>query len=288
MNSLDITVIILTYNEEQNIEECLESIKDITSNIFVVDSYSTDTTIDILRRYNVRYIQHEFINYSQQRNWAQQHNPFDTEWVFHLDADERFTDELRYWLKHDFKTEQHQYDGFMFSRRTIFMGRWIRHGGHYPQYHLRLFRSALGKCEDKAYDQHFIVKGPICCVNNVDIIDIVMTNIISFVDSHNRWSTFEALECVGKKNNNEIKANILGNPIEKKRWLKKILFEKQPLFLRSFFYFIYRYFLKLGFLDGIEGLIFHVLQGFWFRFLIDAKIYEMYWKTGKNKDSEKT
>ncbi|MBT8763374.1 glycosyltransferase family 2 protein [Desulfohalobiaceae bacterium Ax17] len=280
----DITIIVLTFNEEKNAQACLDSIKGVTSNIFVVDSFSTDKTLEILHNYDIKYVQHEFISYSQQRNWAQKNNPFNTEWVFHLDADERFTVELKCWLEKKFNRDKQKLDGFMFSRRTVFLGKWIRFGGHYPCYHLRLYRSLLGVCEDKAYDQHFVVNGKVKNINGIDIIDTVTTDISSFINAHNKWATNEAIELVLQEQKGDITENILGNPIEKRRWLKNNLFQNAPLFLRSFIYFIYRYFFKLGFLDGKEGLIFHILQGFWFRFLVDAKVYEIYTKAGKDRE----
>src|SRR5204863_3181341 len=132
-----------TYNEEKNIPGCLENISEIPANIFVVDSYSSDQTIEIFKQRNIQFIQHPFENYSAQRNWAQTKNPFKTEWVFHLDADERLTPELKSWLINDFNPGN-TIDAYMFGRRAIFMGQWIK--SHY-NYHLRLFKSQKGKCE---------------------------------------------------------------------------------------------------------------------------------------------
>ncbi|WP_373032632.1 glycosyltransferase family 2 protein [Sulfurovum sp.] len=271
----NLTVIVLTYNEEQNINAVLESVIDITENIFVVDSYSTDTTLDIVRSMGVRYEQHPFENYSVQRNWAQANNPFNTEWILNLDADEPITPELQEWIKNDFEKEKESADGFMFSRKTIFMGRWIKHGDQYPNYHLRLFKSRLGKCEDKAYDQHFVVDGTVKQVPNADIINTVAANLDDFITAHNRWATKEAIEILTTKETGDVEAKLTGNAIERKRWLKQNIFEKAPQFSRSFMYFFYRYVVRLGFLDGKQGLVFFVLQSFWFRFVIDAKVFEV-------------
>ncbi|MFZ2449492.1 MAG: glycosyltransferase family 2 protein [Methylovulum miyakonense] len=271
----DITVIVLTYNEENNIKSVLNSVAKITKNIFVVDSYSTDKTVAILKELNITYQQHPFENYSIQRNWAQQQNPFATEWVLNLDADEPITQELAEWLLKDFENQKNTADGFMFSRKTIFMGRWIKHGDQYPNYHLRLYKASKGKCEDKAYDQHFVVDGTVKKIPHADIINTVATNIDDFVLAHNRWATKEAYEITTEKSKGNVEPKLYGNPIERKRWLKANVFERAPLFSRSFLYFFYRYFLRWGFLDGKPGLIFFVLQSFWFRFLIDAKVYEL-------------
>ena len=256
---------------------CLESIKGLPFPVFVVDSYSTDRTLSILEQKKIPYAQHPFENYAKQRNWAQQNNPFQSEWVFHLDAGERLTPTLADWMCHQFDPDQLEYDGYMFSRKTVFFNRWIRYGGHYPNFHLRLYRVSEGSCEDKVYDQHFVVKGSVKIVRKgIDIIDTVADNLNDFTSSHARWALFEAVEILSaQKQTGEVKMSLFGTPIEKRRWLKNNVFQKAPMFSRSFVYFLYRYFIKLGFLDGAVGLVFHFLQGFWFRFLVDAMAYEM-------------
>jgi glycosyltransferase involved in cell wall biosynthesis len=272
----DLTVIIITYQEEKNIAACINSVKKVTNNIFVVDSFSTDETQNILTNMDVTFCEHAFITYADKRNWAQNNNPFKTPWVFHLDADERFTPELAQWLINNFPSEKVKTDGFMFSRKTVFMDKWIRYGDHYPNFHLNLFKSDLGYVEDKAYDNHFVVKGNnTLTIRNADIINIVANSIDQLILSHNKYAKIEAKELVFGVEKGEVEAKLFSNPIERRRWLKVNIFQRNPMFLRSFLYFIYRYFLKLGFLDGKEGLVFHVLQGFWFRFLIDAKVLEI-------------
>jgi len=276
------TFIILTYNEERNIEDCLDSIKEFEASVFVVDSFSTDNTLEILKRKKVHFCQHHFYNYSRQRNWAQENNPFSTEWVFHLDAGERLTIELVNWLRTSFNQLKNKYDGFMFSRKTIFFGKWIKYGGHYPNYHLRLFKRGSGRCENKLYDQHFVSDGLLLKVKSgIDIIDTVTDNLRDFTISHSKWAVFEAYERLTHKSTGEIEASFFGNPIQRRRWLKNNVFQKFPTFSRSFIYFFYRYFFRLGFLDGRRGLIFHLLQGFWFRFLVDAQILEFQLKMKK-------
>lgn len=274
----DLTIIILTFEEEANIRECIESVNSVTSNIFVVDSYSNDQTQKILDDMGVCYTEHEFITYAHKRNWAQKNNPFKTQWVMHMDADERFTPELTAWFVNEFSEKKKMTDGFLFSRKVIFMNKWIKYGGQYPNYHARLFRDHLGHCENKDYDQHFVIESNrITVVPRADIINNVATDIDDFIASHNRWATKEAKEIFSNHGLpvGEVRANILGNPMQRQRWLKHNIFEKFPLFIRSFLYFSYRYFLRLGFLDGKEGLIFFVFQTFWFRFLVDAKVFEM-------------
>lgn len=276
MNKLPITAIVLTFNEEKNIENCLKSIHDFVHEIFIVDSYSTDSTVEIVKRYTNKIIQHPFENYSKQRNWALENLPINYEWILNLDADHRVTKELKVELQSIFSNKiSDELKGFMASRRTIFLGKWIKNGGHYPAYHSVLFRKGYGMCEDRLYDQHFVVNGKTVVLKG-DIEDIVTDSLTKFVERHNHWATLEAEEIIkeDQKQQDTIKPSLLGNPIQRRRFYRKV-FNLSPLFLRSFLYFIYRYFLRFGFLDGKEGLIFHFLQGFWFRFLIDAKIYEL-------------
>lgn len=273
----ELTILILTFNEEKNLPECLASLHGIDAEILAVDSFSTDSTLDILKKNGISFLQHEFGNYSLQRNWAQQQ--VKTEWVLHLDADERLTPDFVNWFNKSFKSSGSNANGFMFSRKTMFMNRWIRFGGHYPNYHLRLFKTSFAKCEEKAYDQHFVqfAPGNIEVIRHADIINVVSESITAFTAQHNKWATFEAEEIVRSQNQSEgvVSARFFGTPIERRRWLKTNLFMKSPLFVRPVAYFIYRYFFRLGFLDGTPGLIFHFLQGFWFRFLVDAKVYEL-------------
>ena len=137
---LPISALILTYNEEKNIEDCLKSIYDWVEEIFIVDSYSQDNTLEVARKYTDKIYQHPFENFSQQRNWSQDNLPIKNEYVLHLDADERVSSELSSELREIFSSNVNA-EGFMISRRTVFRGRWIKYGGHYPVYHLRLFKS---------------------------------------------------------------------------------------------------------------------------------------------------
>lgn len=273
---LPISVIILTYNEEKNLPDCLASLEGLAEEIFVVDSGSTDQTPEIARAAGAIVVEHPFENYGRQRNWALDKLPLRFDWTLQLDADHRVTPELQAALRQLFNPlPPEEVHGYMVSRRTMFMGKWIRYGGHYPVYHAVLFRRQAGRCEDKLYDQHFVVRGAVRKLRG-DIIDVITDSLGTFTERHNRWSGLEAAEqsgATGQKGTQRIQPRIAGTPMEQRRFLKSA-YERWPLFVRPFLYFLVRYFLRLGFLDGRRGLIFHVLQGFWFRFLIDAKIYE--------------
>ncbi|MHC2995253.1 MAG: glycosyltransferase family 2 protein [Candidatus Atribacteria bacterium] len=270
-----ISVIILTYNEEKNIEKCLKSIYEWVSEILIVDSYSTDKTLELAKKYTDKIYQHTFEDYGKQRNWAQESLPIKHEWILHIDADERVTSELAEEIKNVLKDVPNNVNGFLIKKRTFFMGRWIKHGGHYPVYHLRLFRKKKGRCEDRKYDQHFICEGKILKLKN-DIFEENNINISEWINRHNRWSSAEVEELlyISIEKTNKIKTKYFGTPIERRRWMRDEVYSCFPLFIRAFLYFFYRYIIKLGFLDGKEGLVFHFLQGLWYRFLIDTKIYE--------------
>ncbi|MEM1325737.1 MAG: glycosyltransferase family 2 protein [Bacteroidota bacterium] len=270
-----LTVIILTFNEAHNILACLDSVQSLDADIFVVDSYSTDDTLQLITQRNIPYVQHPFENYARQRNWAQENLPIQTDWVLHLDAGERCSVEMIDWLNQHFDPNTST-DAYLFSRRTFFMNRWMKRGGHYPNFHLRLYRKTKGHCENKAYDQHYVVDGKIeQLAAGIDLIDVVCDSLHQFTIGHARWAQKEALEQYsGEVEKGEVQAKASGNAIERQRWLKNQVFGRFPLFWRALLYFMYRYFIRLGFLDGKEGLIFHTLQAFWFRFLIDAMIVE--------------
>jgi glycosyltransferase involved in cell wall biosynthesis len=282
---LPLSVIILTYNEEANILDCLHSVVDWAAEVFVVDSGSRDRTVALARRYTDNIVEHPFENYAQQRNWAQASLPLAYDWVLHLDADERISPELAQSLQVFFAgKDAEQVDGLLVTRRTVFMGRAIMHGGHYPTYHLRVFRRSKGFCEDRLYDQHFLVDGLTRQISG-DLIDTITTDLSIWLARHARWAELEAQEYLATTSESasrRVNPRLDGNPIERRRWLR-MSYGRAPLFVRAFGYFFYRYFLRLGFLDGTEGLIFHFLQGCWYRFYIDAKIYEMQKKGGSSK-----
>ncbi len=269
-----LSVVILTYNEEVTLPECVESLQGLDCEVFVVDSGSTDRTVELARAVGATVVEHPFENYAAQRNWAQQHLPLWTEWVLHLDADERLTPALVTEIREVLREPPDGIEGFFLRKRTIFMGRWIKHGGHYPSYHLRLFRVGRGMCEDRLYDQHFLVNGGVAALR-YDCLDVVTPDLDTWTVRHARWARLEAAEMLASQNSgNRVRPAAWGNPVERRRWLRERVYARSPLFARALLYWIYRYFARLGFLDGVEGLIFHSLHGFWYRLLVDATIYE--------------
>jgi glycosyltransferase involved in cell wall biosynthesis len=271
-----VAAVVLTFNEERNIRDCLASLTGWVEQLFVVDSGSTDGTVRIAREMGAEVLTHSFEHYGAQRNWALENCPLRARWVLNIDADERVTPEMRASIERALQDDDAALCGYLFSRRTVFMGKWIRHGGHYPAWHLRLFRVGRGRCEERLYDQHFRCDGPTRQLPG-DIIDTLTPSIAVFSTRHIRWAQLEAEEqerdARGDVEASRIRGNARGNAIETRRWMRE-RYATLPLFVRPTLYFLYRYLVRLGFLDGVEGLIFHFLQGFWYRFLVDAMIFE--------------
>jgi glycosyltransferase involved in cell wall biosynthesis len=271
---LPISLIILTYNEELNIENCLKSAVNWAEEIIIIDSHSTDKTLEIAKKYTDKIFQHEFKNQAEQFNWALDNLEIKNEWIFKLDADESVTKELWEEISENLDKIPQNVNGFYINRKVFFLGKWIRHGGYYPNWILRIFRKGKGMSEQRKMDEHLVLlEGKICRFKN-HIIDNDQKGLTWWTEKHNRYSSREIQELFEGNNINGVIPRFFGSQTERKRWLKESIYSKLSLFCRSFLYFIYRYFIRLGFLDGREGLIFHFLQGFWYRFLVDAKIYE--------------
>ncbi|MFT7249539.1 MAG: glycosyltransferase involved in cell wall biosynthesis [Arcticibacterium sp.] len=275
---LPLTAIVLTFNEEQNIGDCLDSIHGFVDEIYVLDSFSRDATLAIAANYNgVKVVQNTFENYSVQRNWAFDNLEIRNDFILNLDADHRVMPELINELQRQFSTGIPSHiNGFMASRRTMFLGKWIKRGGHFPVYHGIIFRKGFGTCELKKYDQHFLIEGEATVLQH-NVIDIITESLSVFTARHNTWSSLEAEDVMAYKlsaGKGRVQARKNGNEMEQRRY-QRMKYYSYPAFWRVFLYFFYRYIVKGGFREGIPGLIFHFLQGFWFRFLVDAKIWEL-------------
>ncbi len=280
MSHLPINVIILTFNSEKSLSKVIESCLPLTERFLIVDSFSSDHTLEIAKSYQCDFIQHKFENYSQQRNWAQEYaNLGENDWVLHLDSDEVLSPQLVTSIQQEFQNKTPQAEGYLFKRLPHFLGKPIKHGHLHPNWHLRLFKNSKGKCEQRLYDQHFIVTGSTKHLRGW-LLDLQLTTLEGWTATHNRWSTLEAQEIYHQLFHqpaaSQLQASLWGDSRMQKRWLKNHIWYRLPLLIRPFLFFIYSYILKLGFLDGRVGLIYCVLQAFWFRFLVDAKIIEMH------------
>ena len=274
--TLSISTIILTYNEEANLEACLKSLTGWVQEIFVVDSGSTDSTLEIAARYGAKAVYHPWETYAAQFNWALDELPLEGEWVMRMDADERVMPELRDELLVKLPSLPADVTGLYLKRRVYFMGRWIRHGGYYPTWLLRIFRRDIGRCEARHMDEHIVLSSGQTLQLENDIIDENHKGLTFWTNKHEGYAIREAKDLLGEDEQDEvIEPSLWGSQAERKRWVKTRLYARLPLFWRAWFYFLVRYIFQLGFLDGRKGLAFHFLQACWYRFYVDAKILEM-------------
>ncbi len=282
---LDLTVVILTYNEELHIRRCLENVCSIAKDIIVVDCFSTDKTQEICRAYkNVTVVEHTWPgNQAEQFNWALDNLHIDTEWVLRIDADEYLTPELVNELMAKLPTIPDDITGIEFKRRHIFLNRWVKYG-IYPVILLRMFRRGCGRYENRLMDEHITLKSGKTILFDNDFCDHSLINISEYCRKHINYAIREAAMALDDEYHFSKCCELhLGEQAASKH-RKKSKYNNAPLFWRSFFYFLYRYILKGGFLDGKEGFLFSFIQGWWYRTLVDAKIYEIKRASGGNKE----
>ena len=277
-------VVVLTFNCEGIINETLAQARRIDPRPFVVDSFSSDATLQQIG-VEAEVVQRAFSNYAEQRNWAIAQMNALASWQLHLDADEVLDDEAVAAIQHVLQAgNAAPQRAYLLRRIDYFMGRRLRHSGLNP-WHLRLFRSGEGACEQRLYDQHFVSSQPAGrlggCMHDKNTV-----SLHDWTSRHNRWSDLEVAEmlgahpaqpaaptAVGTTPPQRLHGSLRGDPRERTRWLKA-LYYRLPSGLRALAYFFYRYVFRLGFLDGREGLYFAFLQGLWFRLLVDAKMHE--------------
>jgi glycosyltransferase involved in cell wall biosynthesis len=273
--------VILTFNEEIHLPRLLQSIAGLQAPLFILDSGSTDKTLAIAAQYDAVVLSNSFVNHPKQWDFALKNFPIATPWVIGLDADQWLSAALYAKLQNF----QHQdiatdVNGIYFNRKNYFRGEWIQHGGYFPKYLLKMFRYGVGFSDlNENMDHRFIVTGKtLLWADGYLLEENTKENSISFwLNKHNKYSdmlAMEEVERLKKMRTQTITGNFWGSPDQKVAWLKSIWW-KLPLYIRPFLYFIYRFVFQLGFLDGKQGRLFHFLQGFWFRLIIDVKIEEL-------------
>ncbi len=277
-----ITVIALTWNDEVQIENLLKSIHGWADQIIVIDSESNDATHEICLKYHVEFYTNKFVNQAIQFNWALDNVKINNEWVLRLDSDECLSSELKQEISESIQDPNYKsVSAYSINRKIIFMGTWLRYGRVYPQYLVRLFRFGCARYEERT-EEHMIVVGQTRRLQNTFYEDNKKNNLRYFMDKHLSTAEGEVAEETAQRNLIDgVAPKMFGSKEERTRWLKINVYYRVPLFLRSFLYFLSRYILFLGFLDGKAGLIFNVLQGFWYRFYIDARLYEDHKLRGK-------
>lgn len=288
--NLDITAIILTYNESLHLRRCIESLQGFASRIVVVDSYSSDETQQIAESLEADFYQNTWINHAHQFNWALNNINIQTKWVFRLDADEYIEDELKHEIAKTLPQADENVCGFFVRRKYVFLGQWIRHGAMYPVEVLRLFRFGTGQIEQRWMDEHIVLERGTSERLRGNIVDDNLHSISWWVEKHNKYATLEMLELLNLQyrfmSNDETMSRQTAGQAKLKRWIKTTVYARLPYFIRPILYFLYRYFFKLGFLDMTKGFAFHFMQGCWYRCLVDLKMLEAERWIGKERDPE--
>lgn len=273
-----LVAIVLAANEAKHLPRCLGSLKGVASLIVVVDCYSSDDTVSIARAHDATVFQHEWRNYATQFNWALDQIPNDVDWVLRIDADEYLTPHLAAEIRERLPHVKSAVHGVFCGRRMQFQGEPIRYGGLFPIRVLRLFRYGRGRCENRWMDEHIKVSGATVDFGG-DLIDDNLNTLTWWTDKHNRYASREAVDLLNLKYGfmplDSVASVSNGSQASLKRWIKERMYARLPLGLRAFAYFFYRYVIRLGFIDSETATTFHVLQGFWYRYLVDAKVVEV-------------
>lgn len=286
---LNIATIILTYNEERHIARCISNAQRFSKEIFLVDSFSTDRTREIAESMGAKVYENKWENnYARQFNYGLNNLPITSDWVFRLDADEYLTDDLIAEIHSKFNTIPADVSGIIFERKMYFLDKMMNKG-MLRMNMLRLFRYQHGFCEERWMDEHIVLtKGKSIMYDNY-FVDHNLNSLGWWTQKHNGYSIREAIDLLDvefglvKKDENAVEHEVTADAKYKRE--KKLKYAKMKLFWRSFIYFVYRYFFKFGFTEGKEGFLWHFLQGWWYRTLVDAKVYEI--KKACGTDTEK-
>lgn len=276
----DLTVVILTHNEERHIARALASVSPIASQVFVVDSGSSDHTVDIAQKHGAVVLKNKFINYAKQFQWALDNAPISSGWVMRLDADEIIEPDLAAEIASKLPLLPADVAGINLKRKHIFMDRWVRHGGRYPLVLLRIWRHGQGRIEDRWMDEHMVVWGGRTVTFDGGFADQNINDLSFFTDKHNKYATREAIDVLNQRlklfaRDEALSTESASFQASFKRWAKERVYNRLPFTVSSTLYFLWRYVFQLGFMDGRSGLIYHFLQGFWYRFLVGAKLMEL-------------
>ena len=271
-----LSVIILTRDEQLHIRRCIERVRPIATEIFVVDCGSVDDTQSIARSLGATVVEHPWPGlYAVQLNWALDNLPLTGDWVLRLNADEYLTEALIAEIQAKLDTLPADVTGIRFKRRHIFLGRWVRHG-IYPVWLLRLVRQGKARCEERKMDEHLRLSEGREVAFEHDFVDHNLNNLLWWSQKHLGYAKREADDLAEAAFSQD---GITGQAAAKRRM--KARYARLPRFWRAFAYFCYRYFLRLGILDGVPGFLWAFLQAFWYRTLVDALLYEREQQTQK-------
>ena len=272
-----VSALILTGNDEANVGKCIKSLKPLTRNIYVVDAGSTDRTREICRKWGAVVAERSWTTYAEQVNWGLSYFDFPSQWIMRIDPDEEVTAELAQSLTDFLEAPPEGVSGVCVRKRVYFLGRWIKHGGCHPRWSLRVFRKDVGRSDLHQVDGHIVLDHGKTVRLPADIVQRSNSNLTVWTEQQNISAAREALASIENCDGTDrlggtTEGRVFGTQDQQRRWLRINVYDRCPLLLRAFVYFVYCYVVRLGFLDGREGLIFHFLAGFWYRFLVDAKI----------------
>lgn len=275
---LPITAVILTCDEERHIARAIASLSFV-ERIVVVDSGSRDQTIELARAAGAEVFHRRWVNYADQFQWAMDHTGITSPWTLRLDADEVIETDLAARIAAKLPGLPDDVTGIAFKRKHVFMGRWVRFGGRYPLVLLRLWRTGMGRIEARWMDEHIVVDQGRSITLEGGFSDINLNDSLFFTDKHNRYASREALDALvgkyGLAEGDHTAAMAAGSTQARlKRWIKQKVYNRLPFGFGPLAYFLWRFIFQLGFLDGREGRIYHVLQGFWYRYLVDLRKLE--------------
>jgi glycosyltransferase involved in cell wall biosynthesis len=268
----DLTTIILTFDEEKNIANAINSVKNLSKRIVVVDSYSTDKTVEIAESLGAEVIQHPFENQAKQFIYAINNLTINTQWIMRLDADEMISNDAAREIEDICLINKNtDINGIVVRFEVNFLGKKLRHGGIYPFRKMIVYKKDKGYMEDRAMDEHIVLKEGKSIELKHDSYHRDYKDLNTWIDKHNKYSSREVKDYFLNTNLENEKLN---KSAKIKRFIKFNIYYKLPLGTRAHLYYLYRYYFKMGFLDGKEGKIFAFMQAYWYRFLVDAKIFE--------------
>jgi glycosyltransferase involved in cell wall biosynthesis len=244
----------------------------------LIDSFSTDATVELAQKYGAEVLSHAFKNHADQFRWGLETAAPSTEWVMRIDCDEYFEEEALAALAALLPTLPPDATGISVRRKLIFRERWIRHGRYYPVVLLRIWRQGAAEMEQRWMDEHMVLlRGRAVLLEGGDLVDHNLAGLDAWTAKHNRYATLAMVDAINREyplfeEDRRIEGS--DSAARRNRFLKNSVYGRAPLYLRALMLFLYRYLFRLGFLDGRIGFAFHVLHGFWVFLLIDAKIDE--------------
>jgi glycosyltransferase involved in cell wall biosynthesis len=287
---MKIAVVILTFNESLHLARCLENLRQITDELYVIDAFSTDDTVAIAERFGAKVFQRKWVNYANQFQWALDHCGIETPWVMRMDADEYLEPGLIKEIRQRIDKVPAGITGIYIRRKVLFKGKWIRFGGFYPHTLLRIWRNGVGSIEQRWMDEHIVLSDGATMLFKEHIVDDNLNSIHWWVNKHNNYAIREMVDLLniryGFWQTDQRLLRESGTQARRKRFLKEKVYASMSPGMRASLYFLFRYVVRYGFLDGYKGFLFHFMQGYWYRLLVDVNVQEFQQKLDGNESRE--